>query len=73
MVWHLPPGTRHTVPDAIVRHILQRHMPPGTALATHTDALDNVLTSPALPAGQVAAARQLLDAAFDRLRKGLMA
>lgn len=73
VVWHLPQGTRHTVPDAIVRHVVQRHMPPGTTLVTHADALDSVLHSAELANEQVAAARQLLDAAFERLRKGLMA
>lgn len=73
VVWHLPQGTRHSVSDTIVRHVLERHMPPDMTILAHTDALDGVLHSAALPREQVAAARQLLDAAFDRLRQGLMA
>lgn len=72
VVWHLPQGSRHAIPDAIVRHVVQRHMP-GASIVTHADALDSVLLNPELPSEHVAAARQLLDGAFDRLRKGLMA
>ncbi len=74
-MWECPPHARHAIPDAIVSHVVARHLPPGSALhGCSTSLLDWALAGGrgAAPGSDLAAARAA-EAAADKLGKQLRA
>ena len=71
VLWDEGPSERHAIPDLAVAHVLQRHLPQGTAVACHARALDAaLLRRHSSPDADVRAARYA-ESATERLCKQL--
>ncbi|GLI63249.1 hypothetical protein VaNZ11_006146 [Volvox africanus] len=72
-VWEVAPHLRHIIPDIIVRHVVERHLPAESDVAGAAGCLDWALCSRALPPGADLSAMRAAEAAVDKLTKQLRA
>ncbi|GLC36668.1 hypothetical protein PLESTM_000487400 [Pleodorina starrii] len=70
-VWEVAPHERHLIPDLILQHVVRRHLPPGSAVASAAGCLDWALACQAVPPGADLAASRAAEAAVDKLAKQL--
>jgi U3 small nucleolar RNA-associated protein 22 len=75
VAWEAPPGSRHTIPDAAVSHVLGRHLARGARIDCSAGRLDAALAPqpPALGRPGAVAAGRAAEAALDKLGKQLRA